>query len=168
MSIADANKRVRADLIDLGKNIDPHCLSFLESGIAGGSRSIFNQYFNALTGASGGTPLAGAADFSGTQFAGLNGMANDYAFGYAITINSSGAFFSGAVGVGYADKFASDMNKLVGGTPPAQNFILLHELAHYFQANGFNPNDTGSVAAQKMNNDLIWKNCANTIQGGLL
>jgi len=43
-------------------------------------------------------------------------------------------------------------------------FILLHELAHYFLANGFIMNDP-TKAQQAANNDMIWKNCSQTIQG---
>jgi len=43
---------------------DSGCLNFLRSGIAGNNPSVFNAYYNALSGASGGPPLAGAAEFS--------------------------------------------------------------------------------------------------------
>ena len=36
---------------------------------------------------------------------------------------------------------------------------------YYFDARGYNQNDGDSAAAQKVNNDLIWKNCAKTFGG---
>jgi hypothetical protein len=151
-------------LINLRKNIDPKCLGFLASGIAGGQSSLFNRYFNALWGAGDGRPLAGAANFAGTEFAKFNGITDNTTFGFSITINTSGGFFSGGAGVGYANKYDSDVRQIVGGTIRAQNFILLHELAHYFRAKDYNPND-GDINTQRINNDLLWKNCAKTILG---
>jgi RHS repeat-associated protein len=165
LTVADASantKKVDATLGQLRNALssDPKCLNFLESGIAGNNLSVFNQYFNALDGASGGPALAVAQNFQGTQYQGLNGLTSSY----AILINSSGAFFSSAVGVGYAGVYANQVQSIQGGTPEAQYFILLHELAHFFQAQGFIQNDGNSLGAQQANNDLLWKDCSKTIQ----
>jgi len=65
----------------------------------------------------------------------------------------------------------AEFRALKSGTPAAQAFVLLHELAHYFQAHGFvseNINGKTDLGKEKSNNDLIWKNCAKTIKGGNL
>ena len=119
-------------------------------------------------GANGGPPLAGAADFTGTQYQGMNAIEGSFAlsFGFEIAVNTAGEFFKNlaGVGLGYANVYASQIGSLIGGTVPAQMFILLHELAHYFLANGFIMNDP-TKAQQAANNDMIWKNCSQTIQG---
>jgi RHS repeat-associated protein len=173
-----ANNRVLSDLIDLRRLIDPDCLSFLENGsLAGGDLSTFNQYFNGLIGigANGAQrpPLAGVADLGrGGPNAETATGSTTFGTGYVITINTAGAFFQASVGVGLADRSAAQMNSLVGGTVAAQNFILLHELAHFFGASGFvldaNANGQPIVAAQKKNNDLLWKHCKTTIKGPTL
>ena len=91
-------------------------------------------------------------------------MTGDPSTGYLLTINSAGAFFNNSVGVGYANKYDAQVGSLQGGTPSAQYFILLHELAHYFSADGFIKNDS-PLGFQKSNNDLIWEKCNKTIQG---
>jgi RHS repeat-associated protein len=175
--VANANantQKVDATLAQLRNALsnDSNCLNFLESGIAGNSTSVFNQYFNALDGANGQAPLATALDFSllPANYQGLNGLTGGIGGG-GILINSNGAFFSSAVGVGYANVYANQVQGMTGGTPQAQFFILLHELSHFFQAQGFIQNDT-ALGAQKANNDLLWKDCSKTIQsaggGGLI
>ena len=135
---------------------------------------MFNRYFNGLLGIGGGKPLAGAADFSGTEYSGANALTGVYDFGYAITINSMGAFFfPSTMGVGVADRHASDMNGLIVGTASAQRFILLHELAHYYGASDyiqkdFNPDNPNDVRLQKKNNDLLWDKCGKTIKGSMI
>jgi RHS repeat-associated protein len=158
------SRKVVGGLVGIRKNIDPGCLSWLESGIAGSQVSVFNQYYNQLLGV-GGTPLAGAADFTGTQYQGASAATNVPDLPFYITVNTMGAFFQSGLGVGYVDdQYAADMNSLQSGTGSAQMFILLHELAHYFKAQGFDQGDT-SIAAQKHNNDMIWDKCGKTIKG---
>jgi Zn-dependent peptidase ImmA (M78 family) len=68
------------------------------------------------------------------------------------------------MGVGYYQAAnPASIPFLQAGTLPAQIFLLLHELAHYFQASGFIMTD-GSIQAQATNNDLLLKKCAKTIQ----
>jgi hypothetical protein len=160
------NARVRSGLVSLRNALsgDPDCLTFLESGIAGGSTAVFNAFYNRLVGG-----MAGAVDFRGTELPDLNGVTDVLSTGYFITINSSGGFFSNLKGAGYADKFDAQVRSIRGGTPEAQYFILLHELAHFFKATGFIPGDSGAypgdLRGQRINNDLLWKNCNKTIQG---
>ncbi len=168
--VANANantKKVDSMLVQLRNALssDPKCLDFLESGIAGNNLSVFNQYYNALDGANHQTPLAIAVDFSSlaTEYQGQNGITGGITSG-GIWINSGGAFFSSAVGVGYASVYASQVEGLTGGTPQAQFFILLHELSHFFGPQEFIQGDGTSRGAQKKNNDLLWKNCSKTIQ----
>jgi hypothetical protein len=115
-------------------------------------------------------PSPGARNFSGTPLEGTNATYQGADFGLHIAVNSSGAFFNSRAGVGFADKYESKMNSLVGGTTAAQNFILLHEVAHYMQVPGFIANDGTDGPnrdRQKINNDKLWQNCEKTITGGL-
>ena len=156
--------RVQSALLSLRRNLGSDCLGWLETGIAGNSLGVFNQYFNQLIG-SDGTPLAGAADFDGTQYQGASGATNAPDLPFYITINTQGAFFKAGVGVGYvSSQYTAQMNSVQSGTTAAQYFILVHELAHYFKAEGFDQDDR-SIDAQKHNNDLIWKKCGSTIKG---
>ena len=68
------------------------------------------------------------------------------------------------MGVGYADVYANQVQNIQPATQQAQFFILLHELAHYFKAQGYIQDDGNNLGSQKFNNDLIWKDCQKTIQ----
>ena len=157
-------KKVDATLYSLRRALesDRDCLNFLESGIAGGDLSTFNKFYNQLSGFSG-PPLAGAADFRGTDYSGYNGITGWIGSGFIITINTAGAFFNSDVGVAYGNDYEAQIGALRGGTQPAQFFLLLHELAHFFQAQGFNQNDQ-TRGQQEFNNDLLWEKCSKTIQ----
>ena len=76
----------------------------MSRGSQGGNVNIFNEYFNGLTGAgaNGGPPLAGAADFTGTQYQGMNAIEGSFAlsFGFEIAVNTAGEFFKNLAGVG--------------------------------------------------------------------
>ena len=157
-------KKVDATLYSLRRALDsdPNCLNFLETGIAGGDVSVFNKYYNQLMGFSG-PPLAGATDFRGTDYSGYNGITGWIGSGYIVTINTSGAFFNAGQGVGYALNYDAQVSALQGGTQAGQFFILLHELAHFFQAQGFDQNDQ-TRGQQEFNNDLLWEKCSKTVQ----
>jgi RHS repeat-associated protein len=146
---------------------DPDCLQWLESGLAGNNADVFNKFYNQLIGIGpNGQPaatLAGAADFSGTDLSNLNAVTNQLRTGYFLTVNTEGAFFTTDKGVGYGDVFDSQIGSIKPVTPAAQYFILIHELAHYFKAQGFIENDGNVLGSQKKNNDLLWKNCNKTI-----
>jgi RHS repeat-associated protein len=169
----DYSKTVQFALMNLRKSIDSNCLGWLESGIAGGDLAVFNAYYNALDGANGSnTALAGAQDLSKTDYKNLNAVTNGNGFsmgnGFVITVNTDGAFFTTNKGAGYGDKYDAEIRQIQGGTVQAQNFILIHELAHYFGASGFTQNDGGDLPAQKRNNDLLWDKCKATIRGPIL
>jgi hypothetical protein len=171
LGIAEKSKKVAATLTNLRRSIDQDCLAWLESGIAGGLTSVFNQFFNALIGVPGGAPAAGAANLNTSSGQGPNAAEGPIGTGYSITVNAYGAFFDPSVGVGVGKVYDSQISQLVGGTQSAQNFILLHELAHYFQVPGFikndyNLNDPTNLNSQRLNNDQVWKNCSKTIGGG--
>ncbi len=59
------------------------------------------------------------------------------------------------------------MGNISGGSDLAKAFILLHELAHLDDANGFLGGDGGSTAAaianQNSNNLKVQQNCAKTL-----
>jgi hypothetical protein len=133
---------------------DPTCLNWLESGIAGGISSDFWAYpSGAEQNTRQGTITAGNVDINGS-----------YNSSTGLVVSTNGAFFNPAVGVGYYQAANPvTISFLQGGTLPAQVFILLHELAHYFQADGF-INMDGSQGASAANNDLLLKKCAKTIQ----
>jgi N-acetylglutamate synthase-like GNAT family acetyltransferase len=59
------------------------------------------------------------------------------------------------------------VSQLLAATVQGQDFILLHELAHYFQATGFTQSDA-DVASQKRNNDMVWEKCQRSVGGGPL
>jgi RHS repeat-associated protein len=152
---------VRGSLIKLRRDIDENCLNFLKSGIAGGNTETFNQYYNQLP-----TFAAGTEDLSRTQYAGMNAVTRGTDVPFLITVNSVGAFFTTAMGVGYADRYDNEVKGLRPATTEAQYFILLHELAHYFQAAGFIQDDGKLLGSQKANNDLLWEKCNKTIRPG--
>ena len=54
------------------------------------------------------------------------------------------------------------MGGYTGGTTRAQVFILLHELAHFTNAPGFQ-SDLGDPVATASNDSLVNKNCGRTI-----
>jgi len=168
VSVSAQTVKVVATLASLRNalNSDQDCLSFLESGIAGNDTKTFNAFYNALMGVNSSAPLAGAVDFTGTDFNNLNGVTNQPSTGFFISVNTTGAFFTTNRGVGYADVYASQVQNIQPATQQAQYFILLHELAHFFQVQGFIQNDGNNLGAQESNNDKIWKNCQKTIQGG--
>ena len=161
------DSRVVSRLWDIRENIDSDYLNWLESGIAGGSTEVFDSYFGVLVGANATTPLAGAADFRGTKHEKLNAVKGPMGSGYYITVNTSGAFFTSNAGVGYGGRHDSEISAIGPNTDVAQRFILLHELAHYFEAQDFNSNDRGREASAA-NNDLLWDKCAKTIQGPMI
>jgi hypothetical protein len=171
----DYNAMVQNALVNLRRSLDSDsdCLGWLESGVAGRDLSTFNAYYNALDGANGsGVKLAGTQDFSNTPYSGANAVTNvgnnSIGSGFVITVNTQGAFFTNKLGVAFADKYADQISQILPATVQAQDFILLHELAHYFQAGGFTQNDGGDLAAQKRNNDLEWEKCRKSMVGGPL
>jgi hypothetical protein len=139
---------VRDRLNQIVDTIDPDCLSFLESGGNKLSGYVSGMLSNGL--------LA-VADFD-KGIAAFNGsrgtdMPEETA---AIVVNSGSAFFDSA--------YSADQGKIKGGTARAQAFILLHELGHGLGANDFVP-DLDNKDAGRANDQMIEKNCDNTLKG---
>jgi hypothetical protein len=138
---------------------DADCDAWLKSGIAQDQKT-FNGYMNVL--ASG---AMGQAEITQNGGGTLNASTKDPAVNYQIVIGTTGAFFPGAnVGVGYGNQFDKQIASLVPGSRAAQNFILIHEIAHYLNIPGFVPNDAAK-AAQAANNDQVWSHCSKAITG---
>ena len=154
--VSPQTKQVQAALANLRKVIDPDCLSWLESGIAGGNVNIFNQFYALLL-----TTVA-AADFSGTLYQNQNAVSFAPEYSSPITVNTEGAFFSAAMGVGYG---SSKVRSMQPGSGTAQFAILLHELGHYFQVPGFIQDDRGE-GRQGANNNQILEHCSKTLFPG--
>jgi hypothetical protein len=165
---------VQTRLLDLRKMLgsDSDCLGWLESGMAGNNLDTFNKYYNGLDGANAsGLALAGAALLSGDMSSSaaatvISGQPSPLGNGLYITINTQGAFFNPGAGIAPGDQYAQQIAQIKGGTLQMQYFVLLHELAHYFQANGFVIDNT--LDKQKFNNDLVWQHCNKTIAGEMM
>ena len=78
----------------------------------------------------------------------------------AITVNAVGAFFAPSF-MGIPNPVNN--GTIPGGTPSAQNFLLLHELGH--ATNALDP-DKGISKAGKLNDTNLQKNCSKTIKEG--
>jgi hypothetical protein len=160
--VSAQTQKVRAILARLRGALDPDCLAFLESGIAGGDEKLFNMYFNQLI-----TSLAGAVDLTGhfpgppINAATVTGSPAAVGLPFYINVNTEGAFFTAEQSVGLGSK----LQTLQPMTLSAQFSILLHEIAHYFQADGYIQDDTGQ-GRQEQNNKTIWDKCKNTIRPG--
>lgn len=132
------------DLLDV--NIDPDCKQWLATNL----RGSFDDKIKTL--------ILGVADSflaGGKAQTSIAAAASEA--GYDIIFNLQGAYFSSPTIGGLKNDFT----------------ILIHELAHLFNAPGFNNNDgemdkNGNLTqaaedAQKHNQDLIEEHCANTI-----
>jgi RHS repeat-associated protein len=131
----------------IAANIDPTCLAFLQSGGGNLATSV-----NDLTDNS----LLAVANFTSTiaAFTGIGGT--DLPAGTAaIVVNNAGAFFNSG--------FTVDGGQYTGGTVQADVFIMLHELGHLLNANGFQ-SDYGNSKAGQSNDNLISTNCSATLQ----
>jgi hypothetical protein len=136
---------------EIEKCLDPKCLAFLQSGGGNVSSFISDLLSNNLVAAGDIVPETINA-FSYLGKSGQTNVPDGYA---AIVVNDTGAFFSITSN--------TDNGRLTGGTPRAQAFILLHELAHALNAKGFK-NDLNDPDAQKANNKLIENNCNDTLK----
>jgi len=131
---------------DILKSIDPDCLGFLQSGGNNLNDYVSGLLSNGLLAV--GDFVANIAAFTGT------GGTNLPPGAAAIVVNNNGAFFS--------SNFYVDQGSIVGGTPEADVFILLHELGHALGANGFQ-NDYNNKQAGKSNDQLISQHCQKTL-----
>lgn len=73
-----------------------------------------------------------------------------------ITVNVYGAFFYSSAGIG------DGVTGISAGTDAVRVFIILHELAHFTQAAGFQEGDRAS-ATQSANKKLLEQHCQKTI-----
>jgi RHS repeat-associated protein len=138
---------IKTRLEEVLQCIDPKCLAFLQSG--GGNLDSFVSDLLSNN-------LLAAGDFTPNIAAFTNTYGTDVPPGYAaMVINDNGAFFNNAYSV--------DEGNLVGDTPRAQAFILLHELAHALNAKGFQ-NDLNNTKAGQANDKLIESNCQTTLK----
>jgi len=115
-----------------------------------------------LGGAPGSTMAVGVGNFGGPGASTTNAVAGnsgtDLPDGMLITVNLNGAFVNSNGIAGYG-------TNIQGGTDAAKALILLHELAHLTEAQGFNNNDGGAnnEAAQTTNNQLVLENCGGVV-----
>ncbi|HEV2278286.1 MAG TPA: RHS repeat-associated core domain-containing protein [Acidobacteriaceae bacterium] len=92
--------------------------------------------------------------------------------GYGILFNNNGAFFKQVPQgqtIAPSNDYATQFAAIQGGSPQAEAFLMLHEVAHLF---GMIRNDNSpsltyaqNMANQAFNNDEIWVNCSSVIQG---
>ncbi len=123
-------------------------------GLAG--ETLSNYLANDLPNATG------SGDFVGGS---ANALTTNAYAGYQILFNNAGAFFNSlpaGQSIGYSNDYTSQFAAIQGGSPEAQAFLLLHELAHVFDM--IRPNDSNSAANQAFNNDEVWLNCSSVIQ----
>jgi RHS repeat-associated protein len=133
---------------DVLSQIDPDCLSYLNSG-GGDLNSYVHDLltFNLLAVGTTNPAIAAFTNSGGTDI--------PVSAEVAILVNNNSAFFN--------SNYTVDSGKYAGGTPQAQIFILLHELGHALGASGFQ-DDLGKPKAGQSNDNLINTNCSKTLQ----
>jgi hypothetical protein len=100
--------------------------------------------------------LLAVADFDPAYAAFTGTAGSDIPVGMAaIVVNNGSAFFRSGYSV--------NQGKITGGTALAQAFILLHELAHAVDADGFLP-DRDDRHAGMSNDRKIEQNCDKTLR----
>jgi hypothetical protein len=142
-------------------NQDPQCQKFLGSGI-GSPSSFIVDLFSANIGTA--TFQAG---YSGTSVPGTAAItlqsANgslDATSGYAVYVNTAGLFYGAGPLAGASFNFGSDT--LLAGSTAAQMAILLHELGHFANLPGFQPDQNSSTIQTSENNSIV-TNCGGII-----
>ena len=141
------------------------CLTWLKGGVAGGSQASFDKMWSSVT-------IGSEIFLGGGQTNAVFGAPNS---GYQISINggASGAAFGGG-GLAYVgSQWTPLINSLQPGSFGAQEFTLLHELAHYFRASGFGAdansgNPDQDITLQKNNNNLLLQNCSGIFTSGVI
>jgi len=96
-----------------------------------------------------------------SAFTGNHPNQTDLPPGYAIMVNTMGAFIVGSY-TKDNKSYTLSANGFAGGTSQAQVAILLHELAHFLGAAGFQ-SDFNNPAAATSNDRLIRQNCRRTL-----
>jgi RHS repeat-associated protein len=169
----DPVDQVKEALKRLLKNLDPKCLRFLNSKKISAEDYINDLFkFDGLiavkdepgtiteTGPAPAQP--GTTVIGGTTTRNLS-MENAHTGaegdeGAALTVNALGAFFQNSY-KGFA--LTTDRGKIKGGTTAAQEFIMLHELAHGTQVLQHDKGDQSKVDA---NDKTLEKECKDTIK----
>jgi RHS repeat-associated protein len=127
------------------------------SGVGGPGQSLASFLTNTLP------TVTGSANFVGGNANGIED-AGYLAPGYSILFNNAGAFFNplqAGQSIAFSTQYVSQYASINGGSPQAQAFLLLHEIAH---ALGMFLPDANSNANQAINNDDLWRNCGSVIQ----
>src|SRR5208282_84558 len=88
-------------------------------------------------------------------FTGNDPKQTDIPAGVIITFNDAGLFFNAIPHMGVGD--------FDGGTNKAKVLVVIHELGHFLNARGFQE-DFASQKRVEENNQLVEKNCADTIK----
>jgi RHS repeat-associated protein len=150
-------QRIRTVLDWINGNIDADCAGWL-SGVGDAIAGLEGDASNLDTVLIGhGTMNVGVSAFTGN-----NVSQTDLPPGYAITVNDAGAFFVGSYTNSSGQTMTLSANGYAGGTSQAQVAILLHELAHFVGAAGFQSNFENS-AAGKRNDALVKQHCKDTL-----
>jgi hypothetical protein len=132
----------------ISANIDKGCTQWL-SGVSDAIDSLLGNPSDEAT------VLIGHGQFNPliAAFTGNNSKQTNLPAGYAITVNNAGAFFNSQYKVG----------GLAGGSGRAQVHILLHELAHFLNAAGFQ-DDFNNSRAGISNDRLVKKHCGKMVR----
>ncbi len=133
---------------------DAKCIAWFGSTMQGGN---LREGIIALEGLDTETRLLGHGSFSIPTliaFTGNDARQTDVPAGVIMTFNDTGLFFVPILhmGVGNYD----------GGTNKARVMTVIHELGHFLNAPGFQA-DFASMDKVEANNDLVEKNCRETI-----
>jgi len=143
--------KVKSALKRLLNVLDPDCLKFLNSkGIDA------TKYINDLLSFDG---LIAVKDEPADKKGGLEAAhTGSETEGAALTVNGLGAFFHDSYN---GSTISTDRGKIKGGTVEAQEFILLHEVAHGTEVLA---HDKGDQKKVDDNDKLLEKNCKETIK----
>lgn len=153
-----ANERPIDTILDwIRNNIDADCAARL-NGVGGAIADLEGDPSNLDTVLIG----HGTMDIGSAAFTGNNPENTDAPPGYAMTVNDAGAFFNATAKNPVGQTVTLSVNGYTGDTSQAQVAILLHELAHFLNADGFK-NDLQSDAKGRSNEALVKKHCKNTL-----
>jgi hypothetical protein len=171
--------QVKQALQRLLKELDPNCLKYLNSkgidavtyindllkyagqgGIAVTDLSPIVTVTDGRSKSGGGTTVIGGTTKVEVQIDNaLTGYNNT-----ALTVNGLGAFFNSTYtdpASGYKVPLTVDRGKIKGGTTAAQDFVMLHEVAHGTEVS---QHDKGDQQKVDENDKALEKQCKDTIK----